>query len=255
MLELLSMIKCLLSTATDTGLLRTHNEDAIFQFQQGQVSLLIVADGMGGHQAGEVASALAIETMTAALLPKLQTPSASQLDLGQALQAAIIEANQAIIAYGDSHDDDANLGTTVTAVLVCDAEAVVANVGDSRTYLLRDQTLTQVTNDHSYVGELVRVGILKPEALFDHPRRSLITRSLGMRNTVEVDLFPLTLQTDDQLLLCSDGLWEMVRNSAEITTILSNTPTPAAATQQLINRANHYGGEDNIAVAIARFVV
>ena len=248
------MIKCLLSTATDTGLSRTHNEDAIFQFQQGLLSLLIVADGMGGHQAGEIASALAIETITDTLLPQLQSSPVAERDLGQLLQAAIVDANQAIIAYGDSHDDDANLGTTVTAALIHDTEAVVANVGDSRTYLLRDQTLTQLTNDHSYVSELVRVGILEPEELFDHPRRSLITRSLGMCKTVEVDLFPLTLQADDKLLLCSDGLWEMVRNSAEITTILTSTPTPAAATAQLINRANHYGGEDNIAVAIAHFV-
>lgn len=239
------------ATATDAGLARSHNEDAVYTFQYGDFTLLIVADGMGGHQAGEVASALAIETISSHLVALLQTDGATSIDIGSELKAAIALANEEILAYSDRHTDEAdNLGTTIVVALLRGSEGVVANVGDSRAYRLHADALTQITNDHSYVGELVRVGILKPADVFDHPRRSLITRSLGADDTV--DLFDVALMTGDWLLLCSDGLWEMVRDSAEIATIMHQADTVDVAAQQLIARANHYGGEDNIGVALAK---
>lgn len=247
------MIDLHTAIATDPGLARSHNEDAVYAFQHGQMTLLIVADGMGGHQAGEVASALAVETIRTHLLPLLKNTPATAPDLATALRTAVDNANRAIVEYGVQHEDEAeDLGTTLTAALIHGANGVVANVGDSRTYLLRDAQLTQITHDHSYVGELVRVGILQPHEVFDHPRRSVILRSLGSDLDTDIDLFPITLEVNDQLLLCSDGLWEMVRDSTEIKTILNDAPTPQRAAEQLIQRANHYGGEDNIGVALAK---
>ena len=246
------MNKIQTATATDTGLTRTHNEDAVYHFQQDANGLLIVADGMGGHQAGEIASALAIETIQAELLPLIQTTASADSELEETLKAAVEKANRAIVDYGALHDDDADLGTTLTAAWIQGNTAIVANVGDSRAYLLRDNQLTQITKDHSYVGELIRAGILEPESIFDHPRRSLILRSLGAGDVVKVDLFTVMLQCGDQLLLCSDGLWEMVHDSAEIAKILTATQSAETAAQQLIHLANHYGGEDNIGVAIAK---
>ena len=140
-------------------------------------------------------------------------------------------------------------GTTITAALIVGSNCSIANVGDSRTYLLRDGKLNQITRDHSLVAKLVASNQIKPSEVRSHPRRNQILRTLGDKPGVEVDIFTKTLHTGDQLLLCSDGLWEMVLDDA-ISAIMMNSRTPQAACDQLIETANAEGGEDNISVIV-----
>lgn len=258
-----------IATATHPGQHRSLNEDRVAARLRdpalgSSLTLLLVADGMGGHQAGEVASRIAAETVLAQLqwyLERHETEDTQPISpvngspvahLEQRLRLAVQAANAAIFAYAADHAADAgNLGTTITCALVKEHHAVVANVGDSRTYRLHQGQLQQITDDHSYVGHLVRIGELRREDVFDHPKRSLITRALGSRPTVEVDTFTVALAPGDQLLLCSDGLWEMVRHEAEIVQAMAASSAENAA-QALIDLANQHGGEDNIAVAIVR---
>ncbi len=261
-----------IATATDAGRERDLNEDTVFAEQRKQLdgstnALLIAADGMGGHEAGEVASSLAVETIRKRLgwesvavksvrdtqpLPSLANHIASLEHEETRIRLAVEEANTVIIDYAKAHFASAgNLGATAVAVHISDGSACVASVGDSRVYLLRDGGLTQLTTDHSFVGELIRLGELSAEAAYDHPQRSVVTRALGNKLDVKVDTSMHSLLPGDTLLLCTDGLWEMVRDSAEITVILTNAPNAAHAAQTLVDRANHYGGHDNIGVVVA----
>jgi protein phosphatase len=227
---------------------------------------------MGGHQAGEIASDLAVQTIRQELSWFLERseaedtqPSAprdasglttviegpAELPLQRRLRLAIEEANQSIAGYSQSNPDEAgNLGTTVTCVLVDDDTAIIANVGDSRTYLLREGKLQQLTEDHSYVAQLVREGQLAPEDVYSHPRRNVITRALGHRPDIEVDVQAHYLYEGDRLLLCSDGLWEMVQEPATIAEILGSSDNPKSTVEQLIIAANRGGGADNIGIVV-----
>jgi protein phosphatase len=263
------------ATGADRGLARELNEDAVQAYvrpaQMGNaLGLLIVADGMGGHQAGEIASQLAVDTIRQQLawflerdeadetLPsRVPGPGASEAaDLlapfRDRLQRAIEEANAMIHRYAQEHPAEAgNLGTTVTCALIRGDQAIIANVGDSRAYHLRAGELQLLTEDHSFVGQLVRDGRLPPDSIYDHPQRNVITRALGYLPTVEVDLTMQPLNLGDRLLLCSDGLWEMVRDPADLAQLLGQTNGLEEAVQELIAAANAQGGADNIAVAIA----
>ncbi len=232
--------------------------------------LFIVADGMGGHQAGEIASDMAVQTIRQELAWFLENNDVEDTQPGptrsgettvvdneadvpilRRLRVAIEHANRAISGYSQENPDEAgNLGTTITCVLIDENVAVFANVGDSRTYLLRDGQLEQVSEDHSYVAQLVRNRQLAPEEIFTHPRRNVITRSLGNRPEVEVDLWARTVQDGDRLLLCSDGLWEMLRDPGAIAEILSGSDNPKSTVEQFIIAANRAGGVDNIGVVV-----
>lgn len=263
------------AAGTHPGQVYQLNQDKVFATVQAPeegktVGLFIVADGMGGHQAGEVASRLAVETIEkefawllgagdsedtrpsyprAAVITAVDAPPSQQLR--QRLRAAVQQANLAITTYGEQNPVDAgNLGTTVTCVLIVDDIAVIANVGDSRTYLVRDQQLNQITQDHSYVAQLIREGQIAPEEIYTHPRRNVITRSLGHRPDVEIDIWSEELQAGDRLLLCSDGLWEMVQESAEILDSLLSAENPEDTVKSLITAANRNGGADNIGVVV-----
>lgn len=263
------------AAGTHRGQVYELNQDKVFAAirpsTQGKMGgLFIVADGMGGHQAGEIASDLAVQTLRQELSWFLDSndaedtqPSAPrtgattvldgpvELPLQQRLRLAIEQANQSIAGYSQNHPDDAsNLGTTITCALIDDEVAIIANVGDSRTYLLRDGRLQQLTEDHSYVAQLVREGQLAPEDVFSHPRRNVITRSLGHRTEIEVDVFLQPLQEGDRLLLCSDGLWEMVQEPATIAEILAGSDSPKSTVEQLIIAANRAGGVDNVGVVV-----
>ena len=227
--------------------------------------LFIVADGMGGHQAGDVASRLAVDTIRHELawllertdleetqpLPAIRDEGASGTQIQQRLARAIERANEIIARYAEENPREAgNLGSTVTAVLVEGDQAAIANIGDSRTYLLRDGDLRQLTRDHSYVARLVEQGQIEPDEIFDHPRRNVITRSLGNAYRVEVDMWSLSLLAGDRLLLCSDGLWEMLSEPETIRRHLEEAETPEKAVEQLIGAANERGGADNIGVVV-----
>jgi protein phosphatase len=315
------------ASKTDSGLQREQNEDTCY-FQvmddpQHALGLFIVADGMGGYHAGEVASRLAVDTirddLQTALVPtsgqptvrlkrrkssrqsqalasaqkgttaNAQAESTAQNDeatsrdasaaapstpaedqteqgaltqqlaeslamqqYGDRLREAVEHSSEVIVRYGREHSDARGLGSTLTAALIIDGQAYIANVGDSRTYLLRDDMLQRITRDHSLVARLVEAGQIEPEEVYDHPNRNLIYRSLGAgKADVEVDVFTEALRPGDVLLLCSDGLWEMVRDP-ELERVLLEERDLERACELLVQRANENGGEDNITAVLVR---
>ena len=251
--------------ATDVGVQRKLNEDSLFALETVTIetsrstptALYIVADGMGGHESGEVASSIAVRTIPAMLNSLLDarvhgdSPTPDQATLDEAVREAILEANRRIAELGRQRQSD--MGTTVTMALVLGNSVTVANVGDSRTYLWRDGKLHQISEDHSLVARLIAAGQLTAEEGRHFERRNEIYRALGDGHLTpaDVDVFHAQLRPLDALVLCSDGLWEMVRD-ADIEQIMLDAPDPPAATQALIAAANKAGGEDNITVIIAQ---
>ena len=240
----------------DTGLLREINEDSILctgfdiRTHLGPVSagLLAVADGMGGHSAGEVASDIAIRTLQEKCISGLLAQSpAPPLDV---LASAFDEANSRVLeAAGDSLLE--GMGTTLTAALIIDGELYVAHVGDSRCYIINSRETIQVTRDHSVVQQLVDVGAITAEQARNHPRRNEITRVLGYSRDIVPDLHYVKLYAGDNILLCSDGLHGVLpSNTISETVTASNDPDQACA--DLTAQANLAGGPDNISVIIAR---
>jgi PPM family protein phosphatase len=228
--------------ATDVGRMRTNNEDSYLS----ERPVAAVADGMGGHNAGEVASAIAIEEL-AALRGKGPWPNekAATDDLKQ----AIVRANRRIREAAAADRELNGMGTTLVAVLE-DGDAVhLANVGDSRAYLLRQGELTQVTVDHTLVQELVDDGRLSPKDAERHPQRSMITRALGVDHQVEIDLFTYKLLPGDRLVLCSDGLSDVLK-PAQIRNALLRVRDPQQAAERLVALAVEGGGPDNITVIV-----
>lgn len=252
---------------TDVGRERDHNEDFVGRYafslvqapDAAEIGLYIVADGMGGHQAGELASKDVVKAVVQHVqdnlnglqaAPKLKR-STVRLDNvvtpAEVLQQAIQHANQELFKIRKG--TGADRGTTITAALVVGDTCAVANVGDSRTYLYHNGELRQISRDHSLVASLLAAGMIKAEEVRSHPQRNQIFRQLGDKPVVEVDTFAATLTAGDRLLLCSDGLWEMVLD-AEIVQILQQAPTPQAACDRLVEAANQGGGVDNISVII-----
>jgi protein phosphatase len=224
---------------TDTGRQRRDNEDNAFV----RAPLFVVADGMGGAQAGEVASALAVEEFQQVL------PDEGSAE--ERLSTRIREANRRIYERSRLEHEHAGMGTTLTAVYVEDDDLAVAHVGDSRAYIFRDGTLTRLTQDHSLVEELVRQGKLTEEQAAEHPQRSIITRALGIELDVEVDTWTYPVRAGDVVLLCSDGLTSMV-DEDRIAEILAREPNLERAGESLITAANDAGGRDNITVVLFR---
>jgi PPM family protein phosphatase len=208
-----------------------------------------VADGLGGHQGGEVASAAAVAPLEALDGRELATPT----EAAEALAAAIQEANSAILDRAAGDPSLWGMGTTMTAAAVtADGHLQLAHVGDSRAYLLRDGALEQLTTDHTVVAELVRRGRLTPELAAIHPERSILTRAVGLDPRIPVDTpDPLDLRPGDQYLLCSDGLTEAVADPT-IAELLSAAEDAEATCRSLIDAANEAGGPDNITVVLVR---
>jgi serine/threonine protein phosphatase PrpC len=226
-------------TKTDTGRQRRENEDRAFA----RAPVFVVADGMGGAQAGEVAARIAVDAFAHGL-PDAGTPE-------ERLASRVKEANQQIWEQSTTRREQAGMGTTLTAAYLDDSELAIAHVGDSRAYLLRDRTLKRLTQDHSLVDELVRRGKLTEEQAAEHPQRSIITRALGAEPTVEVDTWTYSVRAGDVLLLCSDGLTSMVPEE-RVEEILAGSTDLNLAAQQLIDEANAAGGRDNITVVLSR---
>ena len=223
---------------TDVGRIREVNEDSYLVHEP----LFAVADGMGGHIAGDVASSTAVE------LIEEQSDTASAEDM-ESLARLVRNANSRIWERAQADPSLHGMGTTCTLMLLDGAQAHIAHVGDSRAYLLRDGKLTQLTEDHSLVGRMVKEGRLRPEEAEHHPQRSIVTRALGVDSSVEVDLLSVDLNDGDRLLLCSDGLNSMTENSA-IREVLESSDDPQTAADRLIELANDAGGEDNITVVV-----
>jgi PPM family protein phosphatase len=224
---------------TDTGRQRRANEDS----HLARAPLFVVADGMGGAQAGEVASRIAVESFQAGLGDTAAPESA--------LAALAQQANARIHELSHSHAEQAGMGTTLTAVYVGEHEISIAHVGDSRAYRLRDGALERLTEDHSLVDELLRQGRLTPEEALEHPQRSVITRALGPEGAVDVDTRSYSARDGDVYLLCSDGLTTMLAEDRLAELLLANA-TLRAAGEALIAAANEAGGRDNITVVLLR---
>ena len=240
---------------TDTGQVRQMNQDDTGLLQEptglpGVDTVAIVADGIGGHRGGEVASATAIETIIRELT---RTPGAEDQagvwSNGEIFQQAIKAANSAIRKLAQEQDLQ-GMGTTVTAVAASFDRAIVANVGDSRTYLLRSGELKKLTDDHSLVAEQVRMGYLTQAEAEAHPQRNVITRALGIAPDVEADIQVVALEPGDILMLCSDGLYPVVPHEEE--RMILQAYSPAVACKKLIEQANASGGPDNISVVVVR---
>jgi protein phosphatase len=205
---------------------------------------------MGGHQAGEVASALAARIVASYLTQDIYIPylrqaahRSNQLPLADALQQAVEAANQAV------HDQVPGSGTTLTCALVINSRAYLAHVGDSRAYLYYNQELKQITRDHSVVDKLVELGQISAEAAAVHPQRNVLYRAVGQGEQLEIDIHLLDLPVSSRLVLCSDGLWGMLPDSV-IQAILASASTPQDACHALIAAANDAGGRDNITVIV-----
>jgi PPM family protein phosphatase len=235
-------MRLVFAAATDVGRMRKNNEDSYLSSQP----VAAVADGMGGHSAGEVASAIAIEELAAL---RDRGPWENETAATDDLKQAILRANRRIREMAARDRKLNGMGTTLVALLEDGDMVHVANVGDSRGYLLRQGELSQVTVDHSLVQELVDDGRLSPEDAERHPQRSVITRALGIDPEVEFDLFTYKLQVGDRLLLCSDGLSDVVE-PAQIRKVLLRVRNAHRAARELVTVANANGGPDNITVIV-----
>lgn len=224
--------------ATHVGKVREINEDAYYLPEDGE-RFAAVADGMGGHQAGEVASAIAIRVFTDEIRGK--TPCE------EVLKEAVRRANHAIYEEGARDPQKRGMGTTLTALWYDDENIYLTHVGDSRAYLLRNRALMQLSNDHSLVSELVALGEITPEQALTHPQRNFITRALGTGRRAEPDIVHLDFQPGDAWLLCSDGLTTHMR-AAEIAAVLLRPDPWPDKLQALIDTALLRGGRDNITV-------
>ncbi|MGI8413399.1 MAG: Stp1/IreP family PP2C-type Ser/Thr phosphatase [Solirubrobacteraceae bacterium] len=224
---------------TDTGRQRRDNEDNAFA----RAPMFVVADGMGGAQAGEIASRIAVEVFEQGL-PDSGSPEERLADRAR-------EANRQIHEHSRADPERAGMGTTLTAAYLDDAQLAIAHVGDSRAYLFRDGSFSRLTRDHTLVSALVEEGKLTEAQAAEHPQRSIITRALGPEPSVEIDTWSYPARANDVLLLCSDGLTSMISDEA-IAQILSATGDLERMADDLIDGANQAGGRDNITVVLAR---
>jgi serine/threonine protein phosphatase PrpC len=244
----------LVGKGSHIGKKREHNEDAFFTLectlkQNDEImpfGLFIIADGMGGHQAGDVASALATRVVAHSLMRQIYLPflrdekkDSSHRPINEALTEALSDASLAV------YETVPDAGTTLTAALVVGTHAYIGHVGDSRAYLVTEKGLQQITQDHSLVARLIELGQATPEEAMTHPQRNVLYRALGQGGSMEVDTYFQLLPTGSQLLLCSDGLWGAVPER-EMTAIIATAPSPQIACRKLIEAAITHGGDDNI---------
>jgi len=244
----------------DIGQLRQSNQDNFFTLVASLAhedselgfGLFVIADGMGGHAGGEIASSLAVRTVAHHVLANFLLPTLSE-EPTEALQSLLVEAlenaNRIILAQARRAGSD--MGTTCTAALLLGPALYLAHVGDTRVYLLKPNAFEQLTTDHSAVGRLLELGQIAPEEAHDHPLRSQLYRSVGQQPTVQVDFLYQRLGPATKLLLCSDGLWSMLPDE-QIYATLTEDDKPTELCSTLIKQANEAGGEDNISVIVVR---
>jgi protein phosphatase len=253
-----------LGASTDKGMIREVDEDSLLTTELRMVQdsrgrswgLYIVADGMGGHEAGEIASGLAIRGAAEVVLSAYMAPTIEsdapyeEARLREIVQKAILQANDYVIREAQARSND--MGTTITMALVAGDRAVIGNIGDSRTYIYRDGALRRVSKDHSLVMRLVDIGQITEDDIYTHPQRNAVLRSLGDKPELEVDLFSERLRPGDALFLCSDGQWEMTHDP-QMAEIIAANDDPQAACTALIAAANAAGGDDNITSVLVKF--
>lgn len=231
---------------TDTGRARNTNQDFVFCQENavgGFANLFIVADGMGGHNAGDTASRIAVEKVLE------QIAKSEKITPVGIWEDAIEVANEQVYNMSKTDESLEGMGTTFVGVTILDDTAYVANIGDSRLYLLSD-TFVQVTEDHSLVGEMVRSGQITRDEMRTHPNKNVITRALGITPSVHADCFEVTVKPGDVILLCSDGLCNMLEDTKIQSIIESSRDNVEEAGERLVQAANEAGGKDNISVVL-----
>jgi serine/threonine protein phosphatase PrpC len=242
---------------------RGLNEDSLlvmtlastYESETGPVlGLFAVADGMGGHQGGEIASRLALEVLSSQvvqhiILPELANQPASPEGVVELLRQATVAANDAVFLDRQKREND--MGTTLTTALVRNQHLFLAHVGDCRAYRWNADGLVQLTTDHSLVASMIASGQAEPDEIYTHPHRSVIHRCIGDQPLVDVDADLLSLAPGDRIIVCSDGLWEMVRSEG-IEEVMLREPDPQAACELLVSHANMAGGDDNISVIVVQ---
>lgn len=236
-----------ISAGTDKGMVRPTNQDcyAIGEFSSG--AWAVVCDGMGGHSGGNVASEMAAAVIADRIKENIR-PAMRELSVRNMIESAVVTANADIFVRASKEKELNGMGTTAVVVVCIDSKAVIAHVGDSRCYLIRKDTITQLTKDHSLVQELVDAGSITKEAAEHHHLKNIITRALGLEDDVCVDFYDTEIYENDKLLLCSDGLTNHVPDD-EILKLINENETFDYASK-LINKANENGGKDNITAVI-----
>jgi PPM family protein phosphatase len=242
---------------SDVGQRRDHNEDAIAS--DAEIGLLVLADGMGGYKAGEVASEIAILTIVAELKEAMVGIEPGQVDTATGMQAeshlvndAVEKANESIYSVSQSQPQCAGMGTTLVVGLFTNNKLLVGHIGDSRMYRLRGAEFTQITEDHSLLQEQIKSGLITPEQAKLSNNKNLVTRALGIDPTVELELHEYDVRVGDLYLLCSDGLSDLVEDEDIHLTLKELSANLELAAHQLIQMANDNGGKDNISVILAR---
>jgi len=230
------------SARTDVGLVRTVNED---NYLLGDV-LFAVADGLGGHEAGEIASKMAVNMLK-------EHPLSDERDPANRLREAFTRINAAIYQRSISDQSCRGMGTTLTALLIHDGTAYIGHVGDSRAYLARNDVIYQLTEDHSVVGELVKMGMLTKSEAKVHPQRNLLTRAMGILPTVDIEVVEAKVEPGDRYILCTDGLSGAIDDSGILDVVMSHQEAPEKVVDELIAMANQNGGYDNVTV-VAVFI-
>ena len=235
---------------TDEGLVRDHNEDFISWSQKS--GLVILADGMGGHNAGEVASELAVTSVTEALEEVLSpdVKDACEMDFKEVVHDAVVFANDEINLHAKTHPECTGMGTTIVMTLFHNDKVILASVGDSRIYRFRKGELKQVTTDHSLVQEMIDNGYMSEEEAINSTNRNLITRALGIAEEVNVDVTEQGIEKDDIYLLCSDGLSDMITDDKIFSTLVKSRQDLKRASQDLVALAKEHGGHDNVSVIL-----
>lgn len=236
---------------SDIGRVRAVNEDRAYSAKLANgYTLAVVADGMGGHQAGDIASRLAVETVVHELsvLPDEMVRSDRRL----AVKQAILRANDTIFQLASQDEKYNQMGTTIVVALLADQEAVIGHIGDSRAYIANESGLHQVTEDHSLVYELLKSGQITAEEAARHPRRNVLTRALGTDKAVEVDMNEIAMEQGDVMLLCTDGLTNMISPHAIWSIITDPSQSIDTIADRLVSEAIDAGGDDNISVILVQ---
>ena len=234
---------------SDVGQRRKVDEDAAGYFEsKNHIPLMMVCDGIGGHNAGEIASAMALMSIGQAWE---KTEFNDIEEVYQWLIQKITEANEAIFTRSAQYEDLYGMGTTVVVASIIGNQLMIANVGDSRAYVLRNFQLKQLTEDQSLVNALLKSGEITPEEAENHPNKNIVTQSLGVTSSVEIDFVRMTIKNEDTLILCSDGLSDML-SLEEIRNVMNHYSDVEQQVEKAVQEANEAGGRDNITVAIAK---
>jgi serine/threonine protein phosphatase PrpC len=246
----------IMANRSDIGRVRHLNEDQSWVGQlDGGITLAVVADGMGGHQAGDVASQKAVDAFLGMLEQSPAKPEMTVQEGKMLIRQAIAQANEAVFELASRNEKYHNMGTTIVAALVKNDNAIIGHVGDSRAYKISGGVITQLTSDHTLVNELLRSGQLSEEEAAHHPRRNVLTRAVGTDAQVDIDVQAVQWTSSDMLLLCSDGLSNMVSEQDMLQTVMSQQMGLEAKADHLIQLALHAGGDDNITVVILQEAV